>query len=261
MRRPTWPSLVYVVVLAMVWAGLPSFASGQVAASQIQVSNADAVYQIDLTAPAGLQAAQASMLPSIRVVDADAIGRVTLADIGEQIAAEAPAADSQAPGATAPSLPVPRIQVASADAIGRFELHPPDAPASDDDNSAQTSAATALTLAVRIQVSNADAIGSFALRQIDAPNSAPQQAGSTPVVAELPEDAAGDAPVTGEAVVITDGKLNVRSGPGRQFDVVGQLDDGEVVTVLKSSDDGAWLLTMSDSGLTGWVSAQFVEFR
>ncbi len=59
-----------------------------------------------------------------------------------------------------------------------------------------------------------------------------------------------------EVVVAT--RLNVRAGPGTEYDIVGALIQGEQVRVLEESN--GWKLVRPDSdGLEGWVSAEFLE--
>ena len=53
--------------------------------------------------------------------------------------------------------------------------------------------------------------------------------------------------------------LNVRSGPGTTFGVVGLLNMNEVVKGLAVSDDGAWAQILRESdGLTGWSFKQYL---
>jgi GH25 family lysozyme M1 (1,4-beta-N-acetylmuramidase)/uncharacterized protein YraI len=58
---------------------------------------------------------------------------------------------------------------------------------------------------------------------------------------------------------VTASALNVRSGPGTTFGVVGLLKQDEVVKGLAVSADGAWAQVQRESdGLTGWSSRQFL---
>lgn len=79
--------------------------------------------------------------------------------------------------------------------------------------------------------------------------------------AHAQEDA---APTAAAAAVITaDRRVNVRSGPGTDFAVVGKLEPGASVTVLARSDAGDWLRVRAvhADGLAeaGWVSAALVS--
>ncbi len=60
--------------------------------------------------------------------------------------------------------------------------------------------------------------------------------------------------------VVSAPRLNVRSGPGVEFDVLGRLFEGEEVQILFRDELGDWWYTCCISGTTtsGWVSALFV---
>jgi len=89
--------------------------------------------------------------------------------------------------------------------------------------------------------------------------------------AETPEDAgvidvidggiavpAADAPLTGEVTVV---RLNVRSGPGTNFDIVGTASNGDLVQLLARNEEGTWwaLCCVGEANVPGWVSAQFIR--
>lgn len=58
---------------------------------------------------------------------------------------------------------------------------------------------------------------------------------------------------------VTASALNVRSGPGTTFGVVGLLRKDEVVKGLATSADGGWAQILRESdNLTGWSSKQFL---
>jgi uncharacterized protein YraI len=60
------------------------------------------------------------------------------------------------------------------------------------------------------------------------------------------------APITATAY----GTINVRSGPGAQYEIVGQLDAEEQVSVDgRESEEGGWLRVMLDNGIVGWVAS------
>ena len=52
--------------------------------------------------------------------------------------------------------------------------------------------------------------------------------------------------------------VNIRSGPGTNFNVVDRLDAGEQVTRGQCTGDGTWCYINHD-GADGWVSASFLE--
>lgn len=69
------------------------------------------------------------------------------------------------------------------------------------------------------------------------------------------------APGTGDAATATvtgAGTLNVRSGPGTEFSLLGTLPDGQSVTLEGRSTDATWLQVTLLDGQLGWVSAQFL---
>jgi uncharacterized protein YraI len=56
-------------------------------------------------------------------------------------------------------------------------------------------------------------------------------------------------------------QINVRSGPGTQFDAVGMLSARDVVTLTGRDRTGAWLKIRYAGGVdgSGWVAASFLE--
>lgn len=56
------------------------------------------------------------------------------------------------------------------------------------------------------------------------------------------------------------GRLNVRSGPGLNYDVLGQLASGDVIFPVGANADFSWLV-ISFRGRTGWVAAYLVDLR
>ncbi len=74
-----------------------------------------------------------------------------------------------------------------------------------------------------------------------------------------PAPPAEAAPIT--AVVATDDtRLNVRSGPGADYDVVAKVNPGARFTALARSGDDAWVqLALPDTPEgSGWVSAEYI---
>lgn len=60
--------------------------------------------------------------------------------------------------------------------------------------------------------------------------------------------------------VVNTGNLNVRSGPGPQFSILGSVPGGTVLPVDGVTPDQAWFLVSSPYG-AGWVDGEFVVFR
>lgn len=80
-----------------------------------------------------------------------------------------------------------------------------------------------------------------------------------PAAALLPAPALAQ---TGTAGTVADSipRLNVRSGPGTTFAIVGKLPAGSAVTILGADDSGAWLqVSAAELSEPGWVAADFVE--
>lgn len=97
-----------------------------------------------------------------------------------------------------------------------------------------------------------------ALRELTA-QAAP--AGEAPVEEALPEDG-GEQELQPAAeglcaLINVSSVLNVRSGPGTDYDKVGSLYCGEIVTVL--SQEGEWSQVGSGS-VTGYVSNEYLTF-
>lgn len=76
---------------------------------------------------------------------------------------------------------------------------------------------------------------------------------STPPVAQPTPAAAGA--LTGTATE----QLKVRSGPGPRFRRLGGLEAREAVNLIGRNTDATWLQVQTDAGLTGWVSARYIE--
>jgi ABC-type branched-subunit amino acid transport system substrate-binding protein len=93
-----------------------------------------------------------------------------------------------------------------------------------------------------------------------------QQAGITPT--ETPPPAATEAPVVPETtalptatlqgtwVEVTANALNVRSGPGFEYDKIGQVKAGEQYRVLGAIADYSWVAIDFQGGV-GWVKTEF----
>jgi len=71
-----------------------------------------------------------------------------------------------------------------------------------------------------------------------------------PAVTEVVEASAIDSEVT-----VTAGRLNVRSGPGKQHPVISQVFQGETLLVKEQTLE--WLYVRLPSGQHGWVMADY----
>lgn len=63
-----------------------------------------------------------------------------------------------------------------------------------------------------------------------------------------------------DAVVITE-RLNVRSGPGINYDVLGTVNEGDALDVTGQSPGGSWIKVETQDGMEGWVSSDLVELN
>jgi len=53
--------------------------------------------------------------------------------------------------------------------------------------------------------------------------------------------------------------LNVRGGPAAEYDVLGQVKQGDELEIVAQTEEGDWLWVRLANGKEGWVSAQLVE--
>jgi uncharacterized protein YgiM (DUF1202 family) len=68
----------------------------------------------------------------------------------------------------------------------------------------------------------------------------------------------GDKPVSITGKVLT--TVNVRAGPGEQFDAVSRLSDGQEVRIIGKTEDGEWLL-IDFEGAERWVKRQAIDVQ
>ena len=80
---------------------------------------------------------------------------------------------------------------------------------------------------------------------------------STP---EVPVIGGGPNPINGNVAIIQQ-QLNVRSGPGADFNSLGTLNPQDVVSLIGKDANGIWLQIdfASGPGGKGWISAAFVQ--
>ncbi|HWQ83952.1 MAG TPA: SH3 domain-containing protein, partial [Anaerolineales bacterium] len=62
------------------------------------------------------------------------------------------------------------------------------------------------------------------------------------------------------AIVLGD-SINVRSGPGKEYDILGSADKGEELEARGVSSDQDWFLIYTPDLGEGWVSAPLVSLR
>jgi len=86
------------------------------------------------------------------------------------------------------------------------------------------------------------------------PTRTPTQVAKTPVSTRV----LSPTPLDNTAVVQAE-TLNVRSGPGVAYEVVGQVRKGDILDVTGCNQTGDWLCVTNDSA-DGWVSLRYVSF-
>jgi len=60
-----------------------------------------------------------------------------------------------------------------------------------------------------------------------------------------------------QTVVVTASALNVRSGPGYDFPIIGLLDQGDGVIIYGYDTSSEWLYVQLPSGDFGWILAHY----
>jgi len=66
-------------------------------------------------------------------------------------------------------------------------------------------------------------------------------------------------PTSKPVAVVEAEALNVRGGPGMEYDVLGQVKQGDKLEIVARTEKGDWLQVRLTDGKEGWVSAQLVE--
>lgn len=87
---------------------------------------------------------------------------------------------------------------------------------------------------------------------VDIPTATP----GPPTITPLPS-----ATLEGVWAEVTATALNVRSGPGFDYDRVLQLSEGDLVRVLGATPDYTWLSVQLPNGGLGWINAQYVAIQ
>jgi hypothetical protein len=80
----------------------------------------------------------------------------------------------------------------------------------------------------------------------------PARGGYTVIAAPFPA-----APVHSSAVMVWTSTLNVRSGPGENFPVIGQAWQGE--TLFVNGQSPGWYYVQSASGAFGWIMSSYTH--
>lgn len=76
-----------------------------------------------------------------------------------------------------------------------------------------------------------------------------------------PNSVSVSTPQPGKAFLTAAWTVNIRAGPGKQYAVVGTLQQGQTAEIVGMSEDGIWWAIRFESpeSETGWVAAAYVE--
>ncbi len=80
----------------------------------------------------------------------------------------------------------------------------------------------------------------------------PTQANATPTVASTPTPSKPQLKVTAE------GKVNIRSGPGTNYHVIGQVSNGQTFEIVGRDSSGKWYEFCCFNGKKGWIYSKLV---
>ena len=76
----------------------------------------------------------------------------------------------------------------------------------------------------------------------------------------LPESTATEKPVSMKACV-TETAINIRSGPGTQYQVIDGLRAATCMSILGRNPDSSWVYILSEEDQVGWVAASLVSIE
>jgi uncharacterized protein YgiM (DUF1202 family) len=62
----------------------------------------------------------------------------------------------------------------------------------------------------------------------------------------------------GQRYRVTATRLNVREGPGTNFQIIGSVSQNEIVTVIGANPDDTWKNIRRSDGLVGWASSRYL---
>jgi uncharacterized protein YgiM (DUF1202 family) len=96
-----------------------------------------------------------------------------------------------------------------------------------------------------IQIKRSDGLVGWCFAQYLTPTNSPPSPPPPPV------------PVSAHYQVTAYG-LNIRSGPGTSYSLVGTLKQNDIVAGISANSDSSWIQIQRSDGLTGWCSAQYL---
>ena len=97
--------------------------------------------------------------------------------------------------------------------------------------------------------------------EIIVPNDTPTTSADTPAASESPKS---EPEVVKSTVTVLDtptGYLNVRGGPGTNFEKIGQINPGETYELVTADQDKGWYQIKLDEARNGWVTKQYAEIK
>jgi uncharacterized protein YraI len=144
-------------------------------------------------------------------------------------------------------LPISTIASAQpgGDAPSQAQVQVAQTPTSTEAPPTATLAVATTTLTDASVVSNTVAVSAT------APITDSQAAGTSPATA-TPN-------TTSDPQVLAVGPVNIRGGPGTNYDVVAAMQTGQRANVTAKSPDGAWWQINLENGQSGWVFGQLVQ--
>ena len=74
------------------------------------------------------------------------------------------------------------------------------------------------------------------------------------VVADVVEVAVVEPEIIADLREVTTERVNMRDGPGQNFDVIAKLTNGQQVEIMQDPGDGWVKLRVDDTGREGWVA-------
>ncbi|MBX3061527.1 MAG: ABC transporter substrate-binding protein [Anaerolineae bacterium] len=115
-----------------------------------------------------------------------------------------------------------------------------------------------LNLNANVIVTSEDGTPSIVARYNGEERLLPENVTPTPTVTNTATNTpTATATLDGVYATVTGTTLNVRSGPGMNYNIVGKLKRGDVVRVIGALPDFSWLLIPFEGG-QAWILAQFV---
>jgi hypothetical protein len=85
------------------------------------------------------------------------------------------------------------------------------------------------------------------------------EAAEAPEPTDQPLPEATEETLSESRAVVTNDRLNIRSGPGTAYPIIGALQQGDKVAVTGRNKASTWLEIRTDDGTEGWVYADYTR--